>query len=65
MRGQSVEDETGLIEATFFPKSYARYSHLLTTGPVLSALWPGRRGLRGRDRGNGGIAANAAMLLAT
>lgn len=28
----TFEDETGLVEATFFPKTYRRYAHLLSTG---------------------------------
>ena len=34
----TFEDETGLVEATFFPKTYRRYAHLLSAGrPYLLA----------------------------
>jgi len=56
----TFEDETGLIETTFFPKTYARYCHLLTTGrPYLLS------GLVEEDFGAVTVTVEAVALLST
>ena len=44
----TFEDETGLVETTFFPQAYRRFCHLLDRGAAVSAVGHSGGGLGGR-----------------